>query len=489
MALPGMGPTNMDAMKGLRAAGGERLTRRRERTFVDQEMGQLHLVGGSRRGPELGAWACMTHCPYEAPEPVKRMVEEAPRPPPTPPSYDVAAENQRRAKALQAREQWENSQPTWQPKDEKLSSTRLQKRIPRESPFATELTSHTPTKPRGTRRLQGPESVSEHELASRRGRKKVESCRAASSAFGLGGSVVPEIGADITCAAAANQDAYAIGNPRAESFVLRNRPTKRVGIQHQREDKADWAHRPSAVKMVERAPDCIGFGGGGDGGLSAVLAPEKQGRKVIERAPPDQDDRTRGVRRQGFERDAADTGVFGDAAPVLHGTVPVQDVPKPDVAEKLRHFGAWYCQQYGEPPSREALEHAAAQLAAEAAEAPPSLQAQIQSYQAQPAAPQPYAATREPPVDPRAQHFVEWYEAEYGEAPPQELVDRAATNFAVSGERADAAAPEPIVLSGGDPIRPHVARPLAFAPPEPAPVRPAPVRPRGQRSTINLGWD
>jgi hypothetical protein len=174
----------------------------------------------------------------------------------------------------------------------------------------------------------------------------------------------------------------------------------------------------------------------------------------------------------------------------------VQAIPQPDVAEKLRHFGAWYCQQYGEPPSREALEHAAAQLAAEAAEAPPSLQAQIQSYQARPAAPQPYAATREPPVNTRAQHFVEWYEAEYGEAPPQELVDRAATNFAVSGERTDAAAPEPSVLSGGDPIRPHVARPLAFAPPEPAAPRPepaaprpAPVRPRGQLSTINLGWD
>ena len=112
--------------------------------------------------------------------------------------------------------------------------------------------------------------------------------------------------------------------------------------------------------------------------------------------------------------------------PQLHGTVPVADIPKPDIGEKLRHFGAWYLQQYGEPPSREALEHAAAQLAAEAVEPvaeKPSLQSQIKSYEA-----------RREPVDPRAQHFVEWYTKEYGEAPPQELIDRAATTFMVSGE-------------------------------------------------------
>merc|ERR1712100_1002818 len=88
----------------------------------------------------------------------------------------------------------------------------------------------------------------------------------------------------------------------------------------------------------------------------------------------------------------------GDSTPQLHGTVPVSDIPKPDIGEKLRHFGAWYLQQYGEPPSREALEHAAAQLAAEAVEEKPSLQSQIKSYEA-----------RREPVDPRAQHFVEWY--------------------------------------------------------------------------------
>ena len=42
-----------------------------------------------------------------------------------------------------------------------------------------------------------------------------------------------------------------------------------------------------------------------------------------------------------------------------------------------------------------------------------ALQSQIKSYEA-----------RREPVDPRAQHFVEWYTKEYGEAPPQELIDR-----------------------------------------------------------------
>ena len=70
MALPGMGTTSYEDMRGLRAAGGgPRAARPRERTFVDHEMGSLHLVGGQRGAPEFGAWACMTHCPYEAPKP------------------------------------------------------------------------------------------------------------------------------------------------------------------------------------------------------------------------------------------------------------------------------------------------------------------------------------------------------------------------------------------------------------------------------------
>ena len=64
MALPGMGTTSYEDMRGLRAAGGgPRAARPRERTFVDHEMGSLHLVGGQRGAPEFGAWACMTHCP------------------------------------------------------------------------------------------------------------------------------------------------------------------------------------------------------------------------------------------------------------------------------------------------------------------------------------------------------------------------------------------------------------------------------------------
>jgi hypothetical protein len=483
MALPGMGTTSYEDMRGLRAAGGgPRAARPRERTFVDHEMGSLHLVGGQRGAPEFGAWACMTHCPYEAPKPVPRpQVEVEPPKPAPPPVYDVAAEETRRRKALQQRERWENAENSCLPPgDEKpLSSSRLQKRDLRPSPFATTLNDEPvePVKPRGTRRLTGPESISEADLAARRGRKKVES-NAAKSAFGIGGSVVPSFGADITCAAAPSGDAYAIGNPRAESFVLRTRSTKRVGIQPQRTESADWAHRPSAVKMVSSTKrDCIGFGGGGDGGLSAELPPQNQGRKVIEREPPTQEDRPRGVRRQGFERDEADRGVFGDASPQLHGTVPISNIPKPDIGEKLRHFGAWYLQQYGEPPSREALEHAAAQLAAEAVEEKPSLQSQIKSYEA-----------RREPVDPRAQHFVEWYTKEYGEAPPQELIDRAATTFMVSGESNEVEAPEKSVMSGNDPIRPHVAKPLAFAPPEPSSPQ-KPIRGRGQRSTLSLGWD
>ena len=190
------------------------------------------------------------------------------------------------------------------------------------------------------------------------------------------------------------------------------------------------------VSNVKR--DCIGFGGGGDGGLSAELPPQNQGRKVIEREPPTQEDRPRGVRRQGFERDDADRGVFGDSSPKLHGTVPVADIPKPDIGEKLRHFGAWYL-------SSTASRRRAKRWSTPRRSSPPrllnrsrepSLQSQIKSYEA-----------RREPVDPRAQHFVEWYTKEYGEAPPQELIDRAATTFMVSGEHYEVAAPEKSVMS------------------------------------------
>ena len=56
MALPGMGSTSYEDMRGLRAAGGgPRAARPRERTFVDHEMGSLHLVGGQRGAPAGGA--------------------------------------------------------------------------------------------------------------------------------------------------------------------------------------------------------------------------------------------------------------------------------------------------------------------------------------------------------------------------------------------------------------------------------------------------
>ena len=91
------------------------------------------------------------------------MEVEPPKPAP-PPVYDVQAEETRRRKALQQRERWENAENSCLPPgDEKpLSSSRLQKRDVRPSPFATNLEDEPvePVKPRGTRRLTGPESIS-----------------------------------------------------------------------------------------------------------------------------------------------------------------------------------------------------------------------------------------------------------------------------------------------------------------------------------------
>ena len=115
MALPGMMAENhydREDERALRAANGGRAVVRRERTVVDAEMGQAHLIGGSSREPELGAWACMTHMPFKAPERPPRIPAAelaAANPPPSPPKYDAAGEAARKAAALRERERWENA--------------------------------------------------------------------------------------------------------------------------------------------------------------------------------------------------------------------------------------------------------------------------------------------------------------------------------------------------------------------------------------------
>ena len=196
----------------------------------------------------------MTHCPYEAPKPVPRpAVEVEPPKPAPPPVYDVEAEETRRRKALQARERWENAENSMAaPATRSLCRRRGCRSVTsgRRPLLRIKDQPVEPVKPRGTRRLTGPESISEADLAARRGRKKWKATRPSRPL----GSAAPWCRASArTSPVQPHPKVTHVRHRQSPSGVrlcLRTRSTKRVGIQPQRTESADWAHRPSAVKMV-----------------------------------------------------------------------------------------------------------------------------------------------------------------------------------------------------------------------------------------------
>ena len=548
-------------VRAMRAASDQRAVVPRERRIVDGDMGQSYLVGGARAsGPET-AGLCMTFCPYEAP---KRAVP-APAAPaasaPSPPKYDAAAEAERLRRRSAAEDRWASGEGGCLPRGElPLSARRLAPRSSRgESPFATDATvgaraDDASAKPRG--RARGPLGVSDAspvEVARRGRRGAPEDSRAASSAFAGGGVAAPDGADGLMCAALGSADAYAIGNPRAENFVLRTRATKRVGI-------APPAHSAES-NYADRAPgrrvfsdqhgggrSTIGFDDGGGGGLSAAASPPRPARRPVDRSPPKPDDRVRGRKHGNYERDDTDAGMglysgrevtrppfvhdggHDAAPPPPQAPPPAAERPPDDFADRLRHFAAWYAETYGEEPSRDALQHAAAQLLSEPAGPPSAPQHREPAptpadygrrAPAPPSGPPPAAPAAPPPnpapsvpANASAREFVAWYVGEYGAQPPQNLVDRAATSFAVSGETVDRAPARKPEIAGNDPFRhpPAQRRPAPFGVDPPTTKHAGPrcgaignhepgknsilgsrsiktTRPPGGNSSISLSWD
>ena len=93
-------------------------------------------------------------------------------------------------------------------------------------------------------------------------------------------------------AAMGQGDAYAIGNSRANNFVLRTRATKRVGItpESQQTEVVSQQYRPARKVFEEHhggGKTSLGFDD--FGALSAALPDERPGRKpVLDRKPPRQ---------------------------------------------------------------------------------------------------------------------------------------------------------------------------------------------------------
>ncbi|KAK7234745.1 hypothetical protein SO694_0029708 [Aureococcus anophagefferens] len=414
--LPGMLENHYaeEGSRALRAASTQRAVVPRERRFVDQDMGQAYLVGGSRDDAPDGAWACMTHMPYKAPARAPRPApgDVAPARAPSPPRYDASA-------GAAAREA-------------------------RGGPVASVFTGG-----------------------------------------GVGGA--RDGGEGLARARLGGLDAFAIGNPRAETFHLRTRSTKRVGItpashEHNEQYYKDRAGRKVFATSTGGGASSVGFSDGGGGGLSAALSPGKAGKKAVARSPPKQES-LRDGRKHG-NRSATPTPARAPRrAGEPGGAVPRRAAPRDlrrraagavrgprgrrSQAQALRWSGTK--STHGEPRGRDALEHAAVKLVEEARADEP------------PAAPAPRAPPRAPPPARAAPR-----------ASPPTLVARATSS------------------RGDDPFRGQREK-LQFVEPSPAKHSGArcgaigdsdggknsilgnrsikTTRPPGGGSSINLGWD
>ncbi|KAH8095832.1 hypothetical protein JL720_3164 [Aureococcus anophagefferens] len=352
--LPGMLENHYaeEGSRALRAASTQRAVVPRERRFVDQDMGQAYLVGGSRDDAPDGAWACMTHMPYKAPRaPRPAPGDVAPRAP-SPPLRRVRAGAAAR-EARGGRSRWENDENCAAlPRGESLSAARLKPaEHRRESPFATaDFSTAAATRPRSRGRHR-------HELAER---SNEPARRGAAAPRRTRGRTSPSSRAAASAGRATAARAHVRGagglgvrdRQPAETFHLRTRSTKRVGIT-----PASHEHNEQYYRTARRGArhgggaSSVGFSDGGGGGLSAALSPGKAGKKAVASSSAE-----------------------------------------------------WCESTYGEPLTRDALEHAAVKLVEEArADEPPAAPAP----RAPPRAPPPARAAPRRPSPPRvARDFV-----------------------------------------------------------------------------------
>ena len=278
-------------------------------------------------------------------------------------------------------------------------------------------------------------------------------------------------------------DFVAIGNPRAEKFVLRSggrrmqrgpREAHEGGSGESMASHLGTAPDETASYVPQRRPvpsEVAGGQGSADrvtfreGALVANLPPERFARRMYDHEgqthePSGHERRPRGRKHYSLEEQQGDPSVASPSRAVAEPapfSAPAAYPPQassalspgapaaPAASGAAAHFVSWYRSKYGEEPSAEMIERASRLSVAEPGpdpnpgpggreqNAPPrspidtmSPRRRMPTEAAAPSA-LPAAVAPEPASSGgSAAHFVDWYTAKYGSAPPAHLVERAA---------------------------------------------------------------
>ena len=459
---------------------GRRTVVPRERRFVDP-LGGVTLAGGPLKGEEERAWQGMTSCcpPREKQAPQRKTTvpcvqQIAPR------TFNAEVEEAgRKAKALAA-DRWETGVCGTLPAlpDDMLVATKRRPQAPRKGgPFATmDGPRFDDVAPRGRRRYEVVSSSEREKFST--GRRSV-ACRAASSALkgsyetGASSSDRPGL---LVAHGGHHSDSFCIGNPRAENFVIRDRPHKYVDPKKRSETAMAMAlvmGRTTTDNIERRKPSRRAFPDQTGGGLShlghdgsyapsALEREERTGRRLLQREVKETPTPRPG-RRQYYD----------------NNTTRRPEEEKESSVASLEKFASWYRSHYDEEPPRAALEHAAQHIVEDQQESASSRNKKA-----------PLVAEDTNNKD--DSEFVRWYQAKYQSPPPPKLVHRAAKAFAM-GDKDTTRGPLHHELS---PQKSRGPRPSALGDPK-APGKNNILgrsstrvdHPPGGHSSLSLAWD
>lgn len=310
----------------------------RHRKVWDAELGQMTLVPRQQEG----AWAGLTQMPPEEPRRLKKPFVDVPLHV-SRPEYDADAERQRAARLKEQCDAWESTTCTALPRGEP-EVRRASRALAKAPPFAVEGSTAENEKPRGRAKVSPrPEEDTER----RRGKRVIPQRSSSTTQQGVLCAALPRTG-----------DAFAIGNPRAESFLLQTRASKRQ-VEHatrSQEDEARSSSRRVFADDTGGGKSSIGFS---DGALSAALPDAKTARRPV-MPVKSKDPSIKG--RRHFVPPTKETPLeqFATQYEREHGKEPpsavLQDqasslIPPSEKTSQTSEFTRWYEEEYGEAPS------------------------------------------------------------------------------------------------------------------------------------------
>lgn len=379
----------------------------RERKLLDPEMGQVTIVPRApddANNPALqGAWTGMTQLPSSI------LAELNPQPSPQhkrPPSsshtlaamreamqsdtlYNATAEAHRRERLQRERDRWETATCTALPSCEGVPNPSPPCREAHDvTPFATAVAS-TPRAddsslaPRG--KAPGLIRANDMEQPLRRVRKAAPE-----------GNPTRSEQSNFAVAAMSDVCQFALGNPRAESFVLKSRAMRRAvpgaANKSSSEPSEPVASRRVFAEQTGGGASAISFDGHA---CSAQLPPDKFGRRRLEGPIPTRPLRT-GKKHLPPPRDNPEL-FRAPLEPPPTNAKPNNQLPH--VSPDAQAFVDWYRHKYGEVPPPELVRRAqASQLASPRVDVAPPPQQKHQPPSAVEQQPPPSKHTA-PPIE------------------------------------------------------------------------------------------